>query len=351
MIAAVVWLIAPRAGFITARRVVLRAVFVAAAFCAAAASQLAHSAEDVAKPLAAAQTALAAGDYAKAYPLYLQQAEGARNPLASFTVALFHENGWGRPVDRMAACTWFEKSAAGKIPAGEHFAGDCVRQGVHRAADPAAAARYYEQAAAHGHLISLCSLAELYVAGEGVPKDPMKGLSLCHQAAQKGVKPAQVRLARFLLDGVAGKPNYAQALQILQGTAETDYPEAQFLLARMLRDGQGIKPDLARAAMWFERAASKGYLPAYLPTARLYYGATRDPKTKLLPAEFLAKSYMWALALQRRSKDSEELAQATRLLTEVRGEMPMSWAADLEKKVDQHIASLAGPAKAAVPAR
>ena len=97
---------------------------------------------------------------------------------------------------------------------------------------------------------------------------------------------------------------------------------------------------------WFERSASKGYLPAYLPTARLYYAAARDPKTGLLPAEFLAKAYLWVSAVIRRSGDAAELAEAKRFVADVRREMPQGWAADLDKKVDEHIASLAAPASA-----
>jgi TPR repeat protein len=306
----------------------------------------AAAAEDISAPLKQAQAALSAGDYAVAYPLFKKQAE-AGNPLASFTIALFHEHGWGRPVDRAVACIWFEKSAEGKIPAGEHFAGDCLRRGANGPSDPAAAARMYEQAAAHGHLISLCSLAELYIAGEGVPKDVAKGLALCQQAAQKGITTAQVRLARFLLDGVTADPGYPQALQILRVAAETDNPEAQFLLGRMLRDGLGTKANVDLAVGWFERAASKGYLPAYLPTAQLYYGATRDPRTGLLPPEFLAKSYLWTSALVRRSEESADMADAKRLLADVRKEMPSTWAPDLDRKVDEHIAGLATPPAAA----
>ena len=158
---------------------------------------------------------------------------------------------------------------------------------------------------------------------------------------------AQVRLARFLLDGATGKPEYSQALQILQVAAETDNPEAQFLMGRMLRDGLGTRANVDLAVGWFERAASKGYLPAYLPTAQLYYGATRDPRTGLLPPEFLAKSYLWSSALVRRSEESADMADAKRLLAEVRKEMPSTWAPDLDRKIDEHIAGLAMPPAAA----
>ena len=303
-------------------------------------STLAGAAEDFAKPLAAAQAALAAGDYAKAYPLYREQADASGNPLAKFTLGLFHELGWGRPVNREEACRWFEQSAARKIPAGEHLTGDCFRYGRHRAADPAAAARWYEQAASHGHLTSLCSLAELYVAGEGVPKDPAKGVALCLQAAQKGFKPAQVRLARFYLDGVLGNTDYASALQVLQVAAEGDEPEAQFLLGGMIRDGLGTRANADVAAGWFERAASQGYLPAYLPTARLYLSADRDSGMKLLPAGFLAKSYLWLAALARRSTDPAERAEAEKLLAGVLREMPATWKPELDGKIDEHIAKV-----------
>ena len=133
----------------------------------------------------------------------------------------------------------------------------------------------------------------------------------------------------------------------MQVAAESDNPEAQFLLGRMLRDGVGTEANVDLAVGWFERAASKGYLPAYLPAAQLYYAAARDPKTGLLPAEFLAKSYLWTSALVQRSGDATDLAEAKRLLADVRKEMPQTWAADLDRKVDEHIAGLAAPPAAA----
>jgi TPR repeat protein len=296
--------------------------------------------DDFAGPLQDAQAALASGDHAKAYPLYLRQAEATRNPLAQFTIGLFHEFGWGRPVDRRAACHWYEQAAEGKLPAAEHFTAECLRLGVHRDADAASAVRWYERAAAHGHALSLCSLGEMYVAGEGVAKDPRKGIALCHDAARQGLKPAQVRLARFFLDGVAGAPDYAAAFQVLEVAAGSDYPEAQELLGRMYRDGLGRNPDPAQALGWFERAASHGHLPAYLPTARLYRAMPRDPQTGLLPPAALAKSYLWSAAYLRREARADERDRAGALLAEILAEMPASWRTDLDRKVEQHLAGL-----------
>ena len=52
---------------------------------------------DLAGELKPAQAALAAGNYPAAYQAYLEHGEG--NPLAQFNLGLFHQFGWGRPVD------------------------------------------------------------------------------------------------------------------------------------------------------------------------------------------------------------------------------------------------------------
>src|SRR5689334_2446861 len=79
----------------------------------------AKTAADYAKPLQAAYALLDKGDYAHAYPAFLRQS--GTNPLAQFTVGLFHQVGWGRPVDQDAACAWFAKAAKGKIPTAQHY--------------------------------------------------------------------------------------------------------------------------------------------------------------------------------------------------------------------------------------
>ena len=141
-----------------------------------------------------AQAALNAGQYDKAYAEYLRIAEEKNNPLAQFAIALFHQNGWGRREDPVAACRWYEKAAAGGIPAAAHFFANCLAEGVDRPPDPAKAAVWYDKAAALGHHLSLCSMAELYMTGNGVSKEPSKGLSLCRQVAERGVVPAQTKM-------------------------------------------------------------------------------------------------------------------------------------------------------------
>lgn len=301
----------------------------------AAAYARADAPTDLSRELKDAQAALAARDYATAYPLYLRSAQND-NPLAAFTVALFHQSGWGRPVDRAQACHWFERAAKGKIPSAAHFFAECWADGGGSSADAAKAAHWYRQAAALGHHVSLCALADLYMAGRGVPKDPKKGLALCRQAAQQGSLPAAVKTGRYLLEGDETIRDAAAAHDWFKSTAPKS-PAARFYLGLIYRDGIGRPPSVADGRYWFESAASQGYVPAYYPTARLYLRPSEDGKFRRPSAEFLAKAYMWLQATEKRSRDRRELEQTRALLKQVLSIMPESWKTALDERVSAHL--------------
>ena len=298
---------------------------------------------DVAAELKGAQEALAAGDYETAFREYSRFAEEKNNPLAQFSLALFYQIGWGRPVDRAAACRWHEKAAEGRIPAAQHFLADCLVEGLHRPPDPAAAAVWYEKAARNGHVISLCSLAELYIAGKGVPKDPAEGLALCGQVAAGDSVPAKIRMGRFHLEGAGDLKDPESAYAWFERAAQLDSAEGQYYLGLMNRDGLG-RPKAPRLAReWFEFAASRGFARAYLPTGELYLNGPTDPETGLLPAHDLAKAYLWLSAAARSATDPEELAQAAEMLDRIRKVMPETWVPDLDAKVARHLAEHEAP--------
>ncbi|MFQ5534907.1 MAG: tetratricopeptide repeat protein [Sphingomonadales bacterium] len=297
-------------------------------------------AADPAREVREAQKILAAGEYERAYAEYQRITEKSGNPLAYFTLALFHQFGWGRAPDRVAACRLHEHAAQGGIPAAEHFLGDCLAKGVHRTADPARAAFWFQRAADHGHAFSLCRLAELLIAGEGVAKDPATGLAKCGKAADLGVASAMVRMGRFYLEGDLGAVNDEAAVEWFERAARAYSVEGAFLLAGMLRDGRGRSADPAAALYWFEAAASQGYAPAYFPTAVLYFNAPLDPETGLPRPANLAKAYMWLSASKARSGDSAIRARASDMLITVLTAMPESWVPGLDAKVAAHFSAL-----------
>lgn len=283
-----------------------------------------------------AQAALTAKDYGTAYGLYQRQA--GDNGLAQFVMGLFHQNGWGRASNPLAACNWFEKAAKKHIPAAEHFWGDCMAQGIGQAQDIPGAMEWYNKAAAHGHLISLCSAADYYIQGKGVDKDVPKGLALCTQAAEANAPPAMLKLARYYQDGRDLPQDLAAARHWYQQAAERHVAEAQFRLGIMLAQGEGGTPDLASALFWLETAASAGYAPAYLPTAILYGNAPVQAETGALAPEHLAKIYLWTSAAKARGNAPDERAEAEKIQAQVLTVMPATWRPGLDKQVAEHLA-------------
>ncbi len=289
-----------------------------------------------------AQRALAAGDYKTAYALYSRYA--AKNPLAQFTLGLFHREGWGRPADAVAACRYFEQAAQGNIPAAQQFFGDCLARGTGRGADGNAAVSWYRKAAARGIAYALCSAGSLYIEGRVVDKDVGRGLELCTEAAQAESPPAMLRLADYYREGTDVPQDLAAARHWYRLAAERHVHEAQYRLGVMLSEGRGGDPDPAAALFWLETAASEGYAPAYLPTAVLYANAKPDPKTGVLAPEHLAKIYLWNSAAKAFATAPDDVAEIARIESLVLKLMPSTWKPELDRTIAAHLAKY-GPGK------
>ena len=284
-------------------------------------------------PLASAQKLLAEGRFEQAYAGFSRHA--ARNGLAQFTLGLFHQQGWARPVDAAGACQWFEKAAHRKVPAAQHLLGDCLLHGTAGRADAGAALAWYLKAGDSGHLISLCNAAELLIRGDRVAQDVERGLALCTRAAQ-----ADLPLAMFMLAGFhdAGpQPDLRAARHWYRQAAERRSPQAQHRLGVMLAQGEGGEPDLNAALFWLETAASDWHAPAYLPTSLLYANAPRQPDTQALAPEHLAKVYLWASAAKASASDAAQRQQAQALESQALAAMPATWQPSLDRKVAAHL--------------
>lgn len=284
-----------------------------------------------------AEKALAQSDYQTAFAIYQRYAVDEKDPLAQFTLGLFYENGWGKPIDRKKACELYEQASAGDIPAAAHLAAECVLAGVHRPSAPDDAAALLEQAGNQGHYLSFCSLGELYMKGQGVAKDPAKGLEFCAQAANQNVPKAKLLMGQFLLEGDPAIRNYGEAINWFQAAAQDDLPEAQYSLGIMARDGLGMEKNRQAAINWLEQAASHGYAPAYLPTGQLYITPPPGAEDLQPPAEELAKAYLW-LSAAKASSSPQDRIEAEKALQDVQKIMPSSWVPELDQKVAQHLA-------------
>lgn len=291
---------------------------------------------DYGAALTKAAAALAKDGYQSAYREYLRHAP--KNPLAQFMLGMMNENGWGRAKDGAAACGWYAKAAAAKVPAAEHRTAECLSRDKPGSASDQRALALYLSAASGGHLISLCSASDLHIEGRGTPKDVDAGLRLCAQAAQAGSPPAMMKMASYYRDNPDVPPSPEAVRFWLQQAAERGVNEARYKLATMLSQGEGGAPDVPAALRWMETAAAEGYVPAYLPTATLYANQPRQPDSGLLAPEHLAKVYLWTSAARASLAVPRLQAEADKLMAQALGVMPASWRPDLDRQVAEHLA-------------
>lgn len=298
--------------------------------------------EDLAASLGPAQEALAAGDYDTAYKQYRRVADDKNNPLAQYSVGLFYQLGWGRPVDEAEACRWFAQAAEGNIPGALLAHADCLRHGTNGEALPEEAASYYQKAADEGLPTALCSLAELYMTGEGVPRDPAKALELCTSVAQQGYPAAINRAGLFYLEGDESIRDNEKALQWFVAGANANDPAAMYNLGRMTRLQMVADTDIYDARLWFEKAAAQGYEPAYFRTAELYYLAEGQGENGTITEDDLAKLYMWLQVTLQASEDRAERDEAAKMLERVLVVMPEAWRPTLDQRVTEHLQKFDG---------
>lgn len=118
------------------------------------------------------------------------------------------------------------------------------------------AVRWFKEAAKHGHVQSLNSLAALYEqGGQGVAQDLTEAFRLRQQAADRGNTVAEAMLGAMYADGRGVARNNSEAVKWYRKAAEQGYYFAQSRLGTMYRDGRGVPEDLVEAHKWFTLSA------------------------------------------------------------------------------------------------
>lgn len=289
-----------------------------------------------------AQNELAHADYKAAYTDFSVAAKNG-HALAQFSLGLMFHNGWGRAVDRAAACHWFVQAAGQRIPAAEHYWAECLRDGVTVKPDIPAATAMFRQAGNDGHLLSYCSMGELLFSGEAQAADPGLAIELCTKAANARSPKAMLMLFDWYHNQTAIKDDH-KAQYWLDQAAQSGASEAQFLLGMAFRQLH----DNAQSISWLRAAAAQGDQRAYCPLAASYYEAPVDTQTQMPTAENLANTYVWlrSCVLSRASgqvpsNDTDPAVisdiKVHSMLNDVLGVMPDTWTADLDKKVSEHL--------------
>ncbi len=125
--------------------------------------------------------------------------------------------------------------------------------------DPKIAAGWMQAAADAGSAFAQYRLGALYEKGVGVTRDPARARELYLKAAAAGNARAMHNLAvLYAQDGGAGKPDYAAAMDWFRKAGGYGVRDSQFNLGVLYGRGLGATQDLAASWMWFSLAARQG---------------------------------------------------------------------------------------------
>lgn len=192
-----------------------------------AAAPLAHA------DLAKGKAAFAAGNYALAYDELIEEAQSG-DPEAEFMIGEIAAESPGTARSYAMAAQWYRLAAAknyqpAKLALGLlllHGAGD-ADDPSRVAADPAEASRYLKTAADAGNAEAEALIGQLYMQGNGVPRDATLALGYSLAAANRGIAAAQYNAGLLILNGAGPAPDLVEAYKWFALAARAQYPGAE----------------------------------------------------------------------------------------------------------------------------
>lgn len=200
-------------------------------------------------------------DPTRAADLFRQAAERG-HMFAALRYGMALSEGAGVKKDQAAAQRWFVTAQQNGVPEGALAMGDMLAR-TPATRDKAAnekmlkaAISWYEMAANSGVPSGQFKLANAYLAGSGVARDPGQAQFWYGRAAQQGLPEAQQALGVMLLTGTAGATDPVEAFKWLYLAERGGHPEA-----RAVRDKVGDKvPDRDRKKA---EALAQAFKPVY----------------------------------------------------------------------------------------
>lgn len=200
-------------------------------------------------------------DPTRAADLFRQAAERG-HMFAALRYGMALSEGAGIRKDQAAAQRWFVMAQQNGVPEGALAMGDMLAR-TPATRDKAAnekmlktAISWYEMAANSGVPSGQFKLANAYLGGSGVVRDPGQAQFWYGRAAQQGLPEAQQALGVMLLTGTAGATDPVEAFKWLYLAERGGHPEA-----RAVRDKVGDKvPDRDRKKA---EALAESFKPVY----------------------------------------------------------------------------------------
>ena len=124
---------------------------------------------------------------------------------------------------------------------------------AYRATDYKTAAAAYQEAAEAGGAYGQFMLANMYLAGEGVKRDPKQYLHWMQQSADNGYAPANYLMGMAYLSS-----NAIEASRYFEKAAREEHGAAMHMLGLMYASGTGVEQSDLEALRWFRMAKAQG---------------------------------------------------------------------------------------------
>ena len=219
-------------------------------------------------------------------------------------------------------------------------AGNCFQQGLLGVRpDLPAAIRWYESAAAQGHVDALVNLGIIYISvlpSSGGTKDSAKACTLFKRAAEKGDAQAAFYLGQILLKGDGVPADLALGIAWLERASGAGFAPAQFELGARSLQGKGVEKNPRRAAALFRKAAEQVHAAAqHNLAAMLISGNMGIPQDQ-------AEGLRWLVAAARGGDpDSQyELGQRLRQGQGCDPDLPSALALYKEAASKEHVGAM-----------
>jgi TPR repeat protein len=193
----------------------------------------------------------------------LYEAKAAGDLGAGMKIALMHFEGTGIPKDTHEGFRLLQETADANFPLAISWLGLVYHNGLYETPRSIPLAlKYYERGATLGDEVSMYELADIYLQGDGVPKDWQRGIDYLKKSSDLGWVPATVRLAVLMIEGIGDQKDVAGGLAILEQVARTadGYYRAHALakLGHIYLFGVGAERDVRKGLDLIHQAAELG---------------------------------------------------------------------------------------------
>lgn len=203
---------------------------------------------------------------------WLRKAALQGDPESMVLLGNLHGNGTeDLPPSQYEASHWYRAAADLEHREAQHAMGQLYLAGAGVPLDPVQAFRWFERAARQGHLDAQMQTGCHLVEGIGVAPSPAKALEWFRAAADQGNVDALHNIGQLFARGIDGPPDWAAAVEHFRKAGEAGSAAAQLQLSGLYGSGEaGLDQDYTEAARWARLAAEQGATGAMVNLGRFH---------------------------------------------------------------------------------